>query len=300
VYWNYRMFLLHVDSKYIDVLERSLYNGVLSGVGLDGKTFFYPNPLECDMEYHFNQGGSLTREPWFDCSCCPSNLCRFMPSVPGYIYAQTADKLYVNLFIQSATELNVAGSAVAINQETDYPWNGDVKLEVSPEAEQEFAVCIRIPGWAQNNPVPSDLYRYENTDQLPIGLTVNGESVEFVNESGYAVLTRKWKKGDVIEYSVPMEIRKVKANELVEADKGLVALERGPIVYCVEGADNADIEKIGVSPETAFDNSFNSDLLGGVEVVTASDGKGKSFTAIPYYTWDNRGANKMKVWLTEE
>jgi DUF1680 family protein len=300
VYWNYRMFLLHGESKYMDVLERSLYNGVISGVGLDGKTFFYPNPLECDMKYHFNSGGSLTREPWFDCSCCPSNLCRFMPSVPGYIYAQTNDKVYVNLFIQSATELNVAGTTVVLSQQTEYPWNGDVKLDVSPETAQEFTVCIRIPGWAQNKPVPSDLYRYENTGSLPVVLKVNGKAVAYAQENGYATLTREWNKGDVIEYSLPMEIRKVKANGLVEADKGLVALERGPVVYCVEGADNADVDKLGVSPETAFDNAFEADFLGGVEVITASGPNGKLFTAIPYYVWDNRGANKMKVWLTEE
>lgn len=223
-----------------------------------------------------------------------------MPSVPGYIYAQTDDKLYVNLFIQSATEVNIAGTTVALRQETDYPWNGEVKLEVSPEAEQEFTVCIRVPGWAQDKPVPSDLYRYENADQLPVDLKVNGEPVDYTQENGYAILTRKWNKGDVIEYSLPMEIRKVKANDLVDADKGLVAIERGPIVYCVEGADNANIDKLGVTPETTFDNIFEKELLGGIEVITASDTKGKAFKAIPYYVWDNRGANKMKVWLTEE
>ena len=300
VYWNYRMFLLHGDSKYIDVLERSLYNGVISGVGLDGKTFFYPNPLECDMDYHFNSGGSLTREPWFDCSCCPTNLCRFMPSVSGYIYAQNPDKVFVNLFIQSSTDINIAGTAVELSQKTNYPWNGNVELQVSPEREKEFTVCIRIPGWAQNKPVPSDLYAYESANQLPVTLKVNGKAVEYATENGYATLTHQWKKGDVIEYSLPMEIRKVKANEQVEADRGLVALERGPIVYCVEGTDNANVDKIGVTPETAFDNLFEPELLGGVEVITASDDQGKTFTAIPYYVWDNRGANKMKVWLTEE
>lgn len=300
VYWNYRMFLLHGDSKYIDLLERSLYNGVISGVGLDGKTFFYPNPLECDMDYHFNSGGSLTREPWFDCSCCPTNLCRFMPSVPGYIYAQNQDKVYVNLFIQSATEIKVAGTAVSLSQKTEYPWSGDVKLEVSPQAIADFSLYIRIPGWAKNQPIPSDLYRYENADQAPVIVKVNGKPVEYKEENGYAVLARSWSKGDVIEYSLPMETRKVKANDLVEADKGLVALERGPIVYCVEGADNSNIDQLSVTPETAFDNAFEADLLGGVEVVTASDPKGKAFTAIPYYVWNNRGANKMKVWLTEE
>ncbi|MGD9930700.1 MAG: glycoside hydrolase family 127 protein [Mangrovibacterium sp.] len=297
VYWNYRMFLLHGDSKYIDVLERSLYNGVISGVGLDGKTFFYPNPLECNMEYHFNSGGSLTREPWFDCSCCPTNLCRFMPSVPGYIYAQTDDKVFINLFIQSATEIKIAGKSVALKQETDYPWNGEVKLAISPEAEQEFTLCIRIPGWAKNQPVPSDLYHYKDGEQLPIELKLNGKPVEYKRENGYAVLSRTWSEGDIIEYSLPMEVRKVKSNDLVETNIGLVAMERGPIVYCVEGADNPNVDQLAVTPETAFDHSFYPQFLGGVEVISASNSKAKTFTAIPYYAWNNRGANKMKVWL---
>jgi len=300
VYWNYRMFLLHGDSKYIDVLERSLYNGVISGVALDGKNFFYPNPLECDMHFQFNSGGSLTREPWFDCSCCPTNLCRFMPSVPGYVYAQTADKVYVNLFVQSASAIEVNGNKVAVSQTTNYPWEGDVKISVSPEKESSFTVCLRIPGWAVNQPVPSDLYEFETTDDNPVTIQVNGEPVEYTTEKGYAVITRSWKKGDVIDYELPMDIRRVKANPQVEDDRGKVALERGPIVYCVEGADNADVDKLAVTKETSFNSSFIPDLLGGVEVITTSGGQGEAFKAIPYYVWDNRGANKMKVWLTEE
>ncbi|MCW0482462.1 glycoside hydrolase family 127 protein [Gaoshiqia sediminis] len=300
VYWNYRMFLLHGDSKYIDVLERSLYNGVISGVALDGTSFFYPNPLECDMHYHFNSGGSLTREPWFDCSCCPSNLCRFMPSVPGYIYAQTDEKVYVNLFIQSATNLKVTGTSVALAQQTAYPWNGDVKIDVSPEREAAFALHLRIPGWAQNQPVPGNLYRYEGETSSPVTIKVNGEAVDVVNENGYAVLNRSWKKGDVVEYSLPMEIRKVKANELVEENRGKVAIERGPVVYCVEGADNADVDQLSISSETSFAASYRPELLSGVEVISASNSSGDAFTAIPYYVWNNRGANKMKVWLPEK
>ncbi|WP_319591961.1 glycoside hydrolase family 127 protein [uncultured Draconibacterium sp.] len=300
VYWNYRMFLLYGDSKYIDVLERSLYNGVISGVALDGKNFFYPNPLECDLHYHFNSGGSLTREPWFDCSCCPTNLCRFMPSVPGYIYAQTDDKVYVNLFVQSETELNVEGTSVALSQKTEYPWNGNVKVEVSPEKEQEFALYVRVPGWVRNNPVPSDLYYYSNESENTLSVEVNGKPAEFSHEKGYAVIKQTWKEGDVVTIDFPMEVRKVKANELVEADKGLVALERGPIVYCAEGADNDDVDQLAVTPATEFRNQFQKDLLGGVETIEATDQAADNFTAIPYYVWNNRGANKMKVWFQEE
>lgn len=300
VYWNYRMFLLHGDSKYIDVLERSLYNGVISGVGLDGKSFFYPNPLACDLHYGFNRGETFTRQPWFDCSCCPSNLCRFMPSVPGYIYAQSGDKAWVNLFIQSKTELTLAGQKVVLSQQTDYPWSGEVKVEVSPENEATFSLLVRIPGWARNQPVPSDLYRYADRLDVPAPLKINGTPVEYTTEAGYAVLTRSWKKGDVVELDLPMEVRKVKSNEAVGTNKGLVALERGPVVYCVEGADNPEVDRVAVSPLTAFNNFFKTDLLGGVEVIEATDPPNGKFTAIPYYVWDNRGANPMKVWLTEE
>lgn len=295
VYWNYRLFLLHGESKYIDVLERSLYNGVISGVGLDGKTFFYPNPLECDMHYHFNSGGSLTREPWFDCSCCPSNLCRFMPSVPGYIYATKDDRLYVNLFIQSSTEVSMEDATVAIRQETDYPWNGQVNLTVDPKEETEFAIHLRVPGWADNQPVPGDLYRYANTLEKKPEIKVNGEPVDVQYEKGYAVLNRKWKKEDVIEYSLPMEVRRVKANEKVKDDAGLVALERGPIVYCVEEVDNPEIETLKLGDEVVFAAQYTPELLSGVEVIQADN-----FKAIPYFAWNNRGANKMKVWLPQD
>ncbi len=299
VYWNYRMFLLHGQSKYIDVLERSLYNGVISGVGLDGKTFFYPNPLACDMEYHFNKG-SLTREPWFDCSCCPSNLCRFMPSVPSYIYAKTDDKVYVNLFIQSETKIKVAGTDLDLRQKTEYPWKGDVEIKVSPSMDKEFTLCVRIPGWAQNQPVPSDLYTYENANAKSVSLTINGKPLDYKVEDGYAVITRKWQKDDVIEYSLPMEVRTVKANDKVTADKGLVALERGPIVYCVEGVDNKNIDGLSVNSNAQFTNTFKPKLLGGVEVIDVKNSDKSSFVAIPYFAWDNRGADKMMVWLPEE
>ena len=300
VYWNYRMFLLHGDSKYIDVLERSLYNGVISGVALDGTNFFYPNPLSCDMHFHFNSGGSLTREPWFDCSCCPSNMCRFMPSVPGYIYAQKDNDIYVNLFVQSSTSVKMADSEVKIDQETKYPWEGKVKISVSPEASSQFAVRVRIPGWAQNQPLPGDLYSYANAPTAKPVILVNGESVSYENEQGYAVLDRQWKSGDEVELSLPMQVRTVKASELVEDDKGKVAIERGPIVYCVEEKDNPEIGSIKLSEGTQFESSYNADLLAGVEVIKASGNtKAETFTAIPYYVWNNRGANKMDVWLSK-
>jgi DUF1680 family protein len=300
VYWNYRMFLLHGDSKYIDVLERSLYNGVISGISLDGTGFFYPNPMSCDMHYHFNRG-HLDRQPWFDCSCCPSNLCRFMPSVPGYIYALNNDNLYVNLFVQSKTEVEINSETVAISQETNYPWEGTVLLEVSPRRKAEFTMHVRIPGWAKNQPLPGDLYRYTEDLGQQWKLSVNGIETDFTVEKGYALITREWKQGDNIKLELPMDVKTVFTSELVETNLNKIALERGPIVYCVEEKDNPEFDNIAVSNETRFTSLFRQDLLKGIEIIQAGGtSKAESFTAVPYFVWNNRGANKMDVWLTRK
>lgn len=306
VYWNYRMFLLHGDSKYIDVLERSLYNGVISGVGLDGKTFFYPNPLECDLHFKFNRGETLDRQPWFDCSCCPTNICRFLPSVPGYIYAQANGSIYVNLFVQSSSNIQFdKKSSVTISQETQYPWDGEVKIKVSPEKTSSFALRLRIPGWAQNQPVPGDLYSYVPAEVSPFSLTVNGEKVSFKEENGYAVIDREWKQGDVVNYSLPMTIHRVKSNQLVVENTGKVAIERGPIVYCFEGKDNGtELMKLALSDSAKLLPKFDPELLGGVITISGTvqvagnkANAVQNITAIPYYVWDNRGINEMKVWI---
>ncbi|WP_167615161.1 glycoside hydrolase family 127 protein [Maribellus sediminis] len=299
VYWNYRMFLLKGDAKYLDVLERSLYNNVISGVSLDGTHFFYPNPLECNMHYPFNRG-ALTRQPWFDCSCCPTNLARFMPSVAGYIYAHHEEDLYVNLYVQSSTEVDLDNTKVGINQETNYPWDGTVKLTVKPEAASNFNLKLRIPGWAENQPVPSDLYSYENkTTALPT-IKINGQEVDYETEKGFAVLNHDWQEGDEVELNLPMEVKKVLANENVEDDRGKVAIERGPIVYCLEETDNPQIDQVAVTPDSEFSTSFDANLLHGVEVIQASGNtKNENFKAIPYFVWNNRGANKMKVWINQ-
>lgn len=298
VYWNYRMFLLKGDAKYIDVLERSLYNNVISGVALDGTDFFYPNPLECDMHYHFNSGETLTRQPWFDCSCCPTNLARFMPSIAGYIYAHHGQDLYVNLFVQSSTNIELDQTTVAISQETNYPWDNTVKLDIAPNEPSNFTLKLRIPGWAVNQPVPSDLYAYENISSARPSIKINGEATDFEMEKGFAVLDRNWQEGDEVELTLPMEVKKVIANEKVEDDRGKVALERGPIVYCLEETDNPQIDKVTISADSEFSTSFDKNLLHGVEIIEASgSGKNEQFKAIPYFVWNNRGANKMKVWI---
>jgi DUF1680 family protein len=312
VYWNYRMFLLHGNTKYIDVLERSLYNNVISGVGIDGKSFFYPNPLSCDMKYKFNQGGSLSREPWFDCSCCPTNLCRFMSSVSGYIYAQKENNLYVNLFISSSTTINLNGKQdVKISQTSNYPWDGAISFSIQPIKTTRFALRLRIPGWAKNQPVPSNLYNYVSDTKTAYSLKVNGKVVTAKIEDGYAVLDRDWKKDDKVEFNLPMTVHRVVANDKVAADRGLVALERGPVLFCIEEKDNAfDINSLVLPDASALNFTFSKDILSGTyciqgngTIITSttdklnSQSETKKITAIPYYLWDNRGADKMRVWL---
>lgn len=306
VYWNYRMFLLHGDSKYIDILERSLYNGVIAGVGLDGKTFFYPNPLECDMHYKFNSGETLDRQPWFDCSCCPTNICRFLPSVPGYIYARTNGNLYINLFVESSSTIQLEpGLPVNISQKTNYPWDGEVKITVAPEKSSLFAVRLRIPGWVQNQPVTGDLYSYISPETSPVSVTVNGEKVLYSEENGYAVISREWEKGDVINYTMPMNIHRVEANQLVVDDAGQTAIERGPMVFCLEGKDNGpELMNLTLADTAKLSAVYAPEMLSGVVTISGQASvkgsksvKTQKITAIPYFVWNNRGINEMKVWL---
>lgn len=301
IYWNHRMFLLHGDAKYIDVLERTLYNGMISGVSLEGNTFFYPNCLESDGKYKFNQG-SLTRKAWFDCSCCPTNVMRFIPSVPGYIYAYRGDSLYVNLFVASEASVDIAGTGLAISQETEYPWKGKIKINVNPKKDKVFTINIRIPGWASEKAVPSDLYRYLEKNAPEITLKVNGDLLDYNINKGFTVITRKWSKGDIIELDLPMPVRKVLANEKVKDDRDKIALVRGPIVYCAEGADN-DIEvlKLNIPDNAELKSEYRQDLLNGLVViegkVSSKSGEEKELTAIPYYAWSHRGPGEMAVWL---
>ena len=230
-YWNHRLFLLHADAKYIDVMERTLYNGLLSGVSLDGKSFFYPNPLE--------SAGQHQRSPWFGVACCPGNMTRFLASVPGYVYAQQGHVLYVNLFVASTAEVKMdGGRTLRVVQETRYPWDGAVKITVTPEQSGRYALNVRIPGWARGEAVPSDLYRFADAAAPSVSIAVNGRAVPLVLEKGYARLERQWKPGDVVDLALPMPIRRVVAHPSVEADQGRVALQRGPIVFAAEWPDN--------------------------------------------------------------
>ena len=303
-YWNHRLFLLHADARYIDVMERTLYNGLISGVSLDGKLFFYPNPLESN--------GQHQRSPWFGVACCPGNITRFIASVPGYVYAQQGDKLYVNLFAASTADIKLdSGRRVKVTQETRYPWDGGVKMIVNPDRSGAFTINVRIPGWARNEAAPGELYRFIDKADEAVTLKVNGKSVPLNIDKGYASLNRTWKRGDAIELALPMPIRRVAANERVEADRGRVALQRGPIVYCAEWPDNPQghVRNVMLADKARLDAEFRSGLLGGVTVIKgktvalAYDGQNsvirneQEFTAIPYYAWANRGPGEMIVWL---
>jgi len=309
VYWNYRMFLLHGDAKYMDVLERSLYNNVIAGVGMDGITFFYTNPLACDTRFKFNNG-SVNRQPWFDCSCCPTNLCRFLPSVPGYIYAQKQNTIFINLFIGSNTTIKL-NEEIEVHQHTNYPWDGNVRISISPSKKDTFTVKLRVPGWVRNKPVPSDLYTYINPDNENIRITINGKITDYRFENGYAIIERAWDPGDEIEYDLPLRIHRVEANQNVEEDHNKVALERGPILYCLEGTDNPDIyENMELLDQSELVGSFDNTRNHGIGVIKgegvvfgpSSDKQSiqsvkRTFVAIPYFAWCNRGITHMQVWI---
>lgn len=300
VYWNYRMFLATGEAKYMDVLERALYNGVISGVSLSGDKFFYDNPLESMGEHE--------RQRWFGCACCPGNVTRFMASVSNYVYATQGNDIYVNLYIQGKSEMKTADNQVQLVQTTGYPWEGKVSIQVKPEKESEFAVRLRIPGWLQSAPVASDLYAY-TTPAEKYTLKVNGSTVKPAEGDGYATIVRTWKPDDVIELELPMEVRRIKANDQVEDDRGMLAMERGPIVYCLEGIDQPDSVVFNkfIPADAKIDATFDAKLLKGVMVLSgtakevAQDGSIKDvpFKAVPYSTWNNRGAGQMEVWVAD-
>ena len=291
--WNHRMFLLGGDAKYIDVLERVIYNGFLSGISLSGDEFFYPNPLASDGKYQ--------RSPWFGCACCPTNIVRFMPSLPGYAYAQQGDVLYVNLFIGGSATIKMADNTVRLEQETRYPWDGAVEITVEPKRSGEFTICVRIPGWARNEPVPSDLYRFLNESSEKVTLKVNGESVDLNIDKGFARISRRWEKGDIIELGLPMPIRRVVSHENVKDNAGRTAIQRGPVVYCFEGVDNPQgVSKLVLPPDAKLYPEYRGELLGGIVTLKGQGEmpqKSVEVVAIPYYAWAHRGKSDMAVWL---
>lgn len=307
VYWNERMFLLHGDSKYVDVLERTLYNGLLSGVSLSGDRFFYPNPLASMFQHQ--------RSAWISCACCISNMARFLPSLPGYVYAQNKNDLYINLFMGNTSKIVLDATPVEITQNTEYPWKGAVNISVNPEKTADFTLRIRIPGWAGEEASPGDLYTFMAKKNTPISISVNGKSTAFSTEKGYAVLSRKWKKGDQVSLILPMETDKVIANSQVKDDASRLVLERGPIVYCLEGPDNKDslVQNIMIDKNAIATSHYDEKLLNGVGVINIPGKSTKrqlnsdsllvveqNVKAIPYYAWANRGPSEMTVWIPYE
>jgi hypothetical protein len=317
VYVNYRLFLLHGESKYYDVLERTLYNGLISGVSLEGNGFFYPNPLE--------SMGQHQRQAWFGCACCPSNICRFIPSLPGYVYAvkeggegvssKEVSSVYVNLFLSNTSTLNVNGKKVTLSQQTNYPWDGDITINIEKNSAGQFAMKIRIPGWLKGQAVPSDLYQYTHNKRLAATCSVNGNAVVVATTpDGYLTISgRKWKKGDRVQLHFDMEARVVRANYKVEADRGMVAIERGPLVYCAEHPDNSfDVFSVLINQNPLF--RLGKGEVAGTPVVTLMTdaqtldfnkegqlvAKNQTLTLIPYYAWCHRGSGKMRVWLPQD
>ena len=295
VYWNQRLFRLTGDAKYYDIIERTLYNGLISGISLDGKKFFYPNPLESDGKYQFNQG-ACTRQPWFDCSCCPTNIIRFLPSVPELIYATIADSVYINLYISSNADIIVNQKKIEIIQQTDYPWDGKINITVNPEKKTIFTLKLRVPGWARNEVVPGDLYKYIAENPEKVSLLVNGKDENGVLDKGYIEITRKWTRGDKIELTLPLAVRKVVAHEKVTDNVNKVAFECGPIVYCAEEIDNHRISEITVPLDTKLNITKGAVLTENVNILRGKVDN-QELILIPYYVWSNRGVGKMKVWL---
>lgn len=311
VYVNYRLFLLHGESKYYDVLERTLYNGLISGVSLEGNGFFYPNPLE--------SMGQHQRQAWFGCACCPSNLCRFIPSLPGYVYAVKERNIYVNLFLSNSATLTVDNKKVVLSQQTNYPWDGDINISVDKTSAGQFTLKLRIPGWVKGQPVPGNLYEYTDGKRLAATCRVNGDVIDATPDAdGYLTIDRKWKKGDKIAVHFDMEPRIVRASHKVVADRGMVAIERGPLVYCAEHPDNNfDIFSALINQEPVFEvknallevkggESYSIRTLSTDAQTLNFNKQGKlttedhSLTLIPYYAWCHRGSGKMRVWLPQD
>ncbi len=304
IFTNHRLFLLHGEAKYIDVLEKTLYNSMLSGVSLSADRFFYPNPLESN--------GQHERQAWFGCACCPSNVARFVPAIPGYIYAVTDKELYVNLFVSNNADITIGNKKVKVTQKANFPWDGRVEISVDPESRGKFMIKLRIPGWARNEALPGDLYKFTDQNNENISLSVNGEPFMAEVINGYAIIERIWKEGDRVEVEFPMPVRTVVADERIIDDAGKIAVQRGPVIFCAEWPDNntGNILNLVVDKNSGFSAEFMPSLLEGTMLIKTNgsqtkktvDGKietleNEDITLIPYALWNNRGPGQMMVWL---
>ncbi|MFX0002695.1 MAG: glycoside hydrolase family 127 protein [Candidatus Hodarchaeota archaeon] len=285
IFWNFRLFLLYGDAKYIDVLERTLYNGFLSGISIEGNKFFYTNPLASE--------GNVSRRSWYKCPCCPTNIVRFFPQIPSYIYALENDRIFVSLFIGSIASVELQDAKLLLIQETNYPWGGDVKIKLSLTQMKEFTMAIRIPGWARDKPVPSNLYYYLKNNKNKIIIKINDERINFEVEKGFVNIKRVWKNNDFIELKILMPIQRVLCDERVQENIGKVAIERGPIVYCAENIDNKvdSIHNLSLNDNDTLKQEYRDNLLGGINIIS------NDLYLIPYYSWANRGKSEMTVWI---
>lgn len=302
VFWNHRMNLLTGDAVFADVLEKSLYNGALDGLSLAGDRFFYGNPLAST--------GNHSRKEWFGTACCPSNIARLVASLGDYIYVRSENEVWVNLYIGSKTNLIINKTKISLQQETNYPWQGDINIKINPATSKNFSLRLRIPGWL-TKPAPGDLYHYQDDKAYTPVFRVNGKPVTYSTENGYAVVNRTWKKDDILQIHFPMAVRKVISRAEIKENKDRMALQVGPLMYCLESYDNeGKVLNMIVPEDQEFTTSFKSDLLGGVNTIKgnasvaeiSADGSSvrmvnKKVTAIPYYAWCNRGPGEMLVWL---
>lgn len=306
ILWNQRMNSFTGDAKYIDVLEKSLYNSALSGLAFSGNRFFYGNPLA--------SSGQNEREEWFGVACCPSNISRLVSSLGNYIYAASNDGVYVNLFISSKTDIPLKNNTLGISQKTEYPWKGLVTITLSPKKKVIQKLFVRIPGWVQGKPIPSDLYSNLLQSNKAFTITLNGKNLDYKIEKGYAIIEKEWKKGDVITLDFPMEIQKVISNVAVKDNANRVALQRGPLVYCFEHIDNNGKAKNIIIPDnTTFTSTQQPDLIGGIVTLSGNapvvdikengisiSTETKEVTAIPYFAWANRGKGEMQIWMLRQ
>ncbi len=303
VFWNQRMNRLTRDARFIDVLERSLYNGALAGLSLSGDRFFYGNPLA--------SFGTHARREWFGTACCPANIARLTASVGDYIYATSPDGLWVNLFIGNQAQVSLGKNTIPVSIQTNYPWDGAVKISMDPKQKLKYDLHVRIPGWSKGQPVPGELYRFKNFNAQTLAVKLNGKEVKWVEQNGYLVISRTWQKGDVVEVLLPMEVNEIAAHPEVKQNHDRIALQRGPLLYCVEGADNnGRAWDFIMNANTNYQTTFQKDLLGGVTVIQFSttgltggasgaevNPVTRTIIAIPYFAWSNRGPNEMQVWL---
>jgi DUF1680 family protein len=300
VFFNYRMFLMSGDAKYLDVAEVALYNNVLAGVNLAGNRFFYVNPLETDGERKFNHG-TAGRAEWFSTACCPSNLARLIPQVSGMIYSHAEDNIYCGFYIGSETSIPMAGGNVTLKQQTAYPFDGNISIEVAPQADgEEFTLWLRVPTWSGEKFVPGELYNYADENDAKVVARVNGRKVRSEVVNGFIPVRREWKAGDRVELEIPMPVRYSVADERVEADRGRTCITRGPLVFCAEEPDNTEqvssyvVDKIGQQGEVA---PFTDGNMKGIPTITI-DASNSPLKLIPYYSWNNRGdGTAMNVWF---